>query len=257
LQCFKNIEVSYGTDIGLGRKNNEDSYLVLDHGSMPHNTRARGMMFAVADGMGGHAAGEIASEMACKGLLEFYEDGVEHEVDLTSPNSVLRNLERAFWIIHGRIKEYADKNRLYPGMGTTLSALVLHQEKAVMAHVGDSRIYRLRKDLLERLTVDDTLAQLSVEMGYIRPEEAAGHPLRNALSQGVGEGLDEVHTRIESVKEGDLFLLCSDGLHHTITDEEIREILKRSAKGDGACRLIKAALERGGRDNVTVIVVRI
>jgi serine/threonine protein phosphatase PrpC len=250
------VLLCHGTDKGLERKKNEDSYLVIDQATMPHETQARGMMFAIADGMGGHEAGEIASEMACKGLLDFYDGRMEPDIEHASPESVLRHLEKAFWNSHGRINRYADVNRLNAGMGTTLSVLVLHRDKALIAHVGDSRIYRLRKDVLELLTEDDTLARLSVEMGYVRPEEAASHPLRDALSQSVGEGLEEVHAAIESVEEGDIFLLCSDGLYHMITDDEIREILRCSLRGPGVCRrLIKAALEKGGRDNVTVIVI--
>jgi serine/threonine protein phosphatase PrpC len=170
----------------------------------------------------------------------------------------LRHLKEIFWKAHGKIRGYASLNKLYPGMGTTLSVLLLHRDKALIAHVGDSRIYRLRNNVFEPLTEDDTLAQLSVEMGYIRPDEAANHPLRHLLSQSVGEGLEEVHTRTESVAEEDIFLLCSDGLHHMVTEDEIKEILQQSPVGSGLCdRLIDAALEKGGRDNVTVIVVRV
>lgn len=258
MKFFENIAVCHKTDIGLKRKKNEDSYLIVDHREKSYDTRDQGVIFAVADGMGGHAAGEVASKMACKGLLEYFALNSDSPKDLPSAQTVLVRLETAIWQTHKQIMTHAEKNELFAGMGTTLSVLCLVGREAVIAHVGDSRIYRLRYNCLEQLTEDDTMAQLSVEMGHLNQKEAETHPLRHALIQAVGQDIDKVHTRIEKVKTGDIFLLCSDGLHNMIADDEMREILINNPIGFCACdKLIDSALKSGGEDNVTVIVVRI
>ncbi len=149
-------------------------------------------------------------------------------------------------------------NKEYEGMGTTLSVLVMLKDVALLAHVGDSRIYRLRDFTLEQLTEDHTMAQLSVEMGYMKPEEVSNSPLNHVLMQSVGGGIDEVQTRIEKVKSRNIFLLCSDGLHNMVSDDEIKDILIDDSDVNSVCdKLVKAALDSGGKDNVTVIVVRV
>jgi protein phosphatase len=143
-------------------------------------------------------------------------------------------------------------------MGTTLSALVLLKDTALIAHVGDSRIYRLRNHQLERLTQDHTMAQLSIEMGYMDEEEAASHPQSNILTDVIGQGFDEVQTRMEKVAGGDVFLLCTDGLHHMLSESRIQEILESFSPEISACdRLVEEAVKAGGRDNITVITVHV
>jgi len=256
---FENVAVCHKTHIGLRREKNEDSYTIIDCRKKSIALRSGGKIFAVADGMGGHPAGEVASDIACHWLAAYFFELPEQAKDFKSPEFVLNHLENAFWKTHKQINKHANKNKSYAGMGTTLSALFLAQRKAYIAHVGDSRIYRLRHDFLEQLTEDDTMAQLSVEMGHLTPEESTDHPLRHALTQAMGQNLDEVHTRFENVKAGDILLLCSDGLHDMIRDDEIKKILLNNNYVDpSACdALIDAALKKGGKDNVTVIVVRI
>ena len=139
-----------------------------------------------------------------------------------------------------------------------LSALIYLNDTALIAHVGDSRIYRLQGHHLEKLTKDHTMAQLSLEMGYISQEAAENHPLRHVLMDVVGQGLDEVQTRMEKVVKGDIFLLCTDGLHHMVPDHKIKEILEAFPPEAGACdRLVQEAIKRGGRDNITVIAFHV
>lgn len=258
MKLLENIRVCAKSDVGLHRVDNEDSYVIVDNKKKEYDTRSLGMIFAVADGMSGHAAGATASTMACKALLDYYAEDEDILGEMSFSESRLRILEKVILRTHNEIHTYAADNEGYDNMGTTLSVLVLVEDWALLAHVGDSRIYRLRHNCLEQLTEDHTMAQLSIEMGYIKPYEAAEHPLRHVLIQAVGEGLDEVQTRIENVKAGDIFLLCSDGLYNMVADDEIKEILCNYPAQQGECdRLVQAALENGGKDNVTAIVVRV
>ncbi len=256
IKTIRDISFCVQTDVGLKRATNEDSYqLVYDNGA-GYDVDTFGRMFAVADGMGGHAGGEVASRAACEGLLEYYAGQLETGRNVDPVEGRLRWLEKIIWKIEKEILRLIEKMPQYGHMGTTLSVLVLLKGHALIAHVGDSRVYRFRDGALEQLTEDETMAQLSVEMGYLRPDEVAAHPLSHVLTQALGQGIEEVHTRIEKVEAGDIFLLCSDGLYDMVSDKRIHEILDESAVDHGGCgRLVKAALGNGGRDNVTVILV--
>jgi protein phosphatase len=257
LDIFKNITICCSSDIGTKRTSNEDNYLLIDGLKKEYDIPLRGMMFAIADGMGGHVGGFKASRMACQGLLDYYRGKMDVIKGVSYAEFRLNLLEKVILNTHKKIQKYAWKNEEYEGMGTTLSVIVLLEDVALLAHVGDSRIYRFRESSLEQLTEDHTMAQLSVEMGYLRPEDVSNSPLRHFLVQSVGAGLDEVQTRIEKTKSGDVFMLCSDGLHNMVSDDEIQNIILKHPDVNGICDLlVRAALDRGGRDNVTVIVVR-
>jgi len=260
MDLFKNIQVGEKTDIGLQRENNEDNYLIVNQNNDRYDTQRYGLMFAVADGMGGHVAGETASQMACDGLPEYYEITKIDGKDIIVSEELLEHLEKLIHRVHEKILQFSNENEGYGGMGTTLSVLVLVETKALIAHVGDSRIYRVREDVIEQLTKDHTEAQVLIDLGRLKPEMAADYPRKHLLMQaiGVAYGLKQVHTRLEEVRKGDVFMLCSDGLHDMLTDEETKTVLKEITSPQAACdRLVDMALERGGRDNVTVIVVRI
>jgi serine/threonine protein phosphatase PrpC len=255
---LENVRVAARTEAGLHHRDNEDTYLVVDRDQKGCDIRSHGMMFAVADGMGGHASGQIASRMACRALLGYYHGGSAGEGGTDIAQSGLENLKRVIQQAHEQIQRYAEENHRGEGMGSTLSVLVLLGGKALIAHVGDSRIYRVRDSSLERLTEDHTLAQLSVEMGYLDPEEAPLSPQRHVLVQAIGEGVDEIQAEVESVEPGDLFLLCTDGLHHEVTDHEIMEILLKFPRAGDVCDgLVQRAFDRGGKDDVTVVLVRL
>ena len=250
------VEVCVETDVGLKRAKNEDSYQLIYHTGAGYDIDSFGMMFVVADGMGGHAGGHVASRTACEVLLEYYAGQMETGMNANPIEARLRRLEKIIWKIKEEISRLSKEMPEYANMGTTLSTLVLFRGYALIAHVGDSRIYRFRKGSLEQLTEDETLAQLSVEMGFLRPDELPGHPLGHVLSQALGEGLEEVNTRIEKMEEGDVFLLCSDGLYNMVSDKQICKILDESNVEQGACgRLMKVALRNGGKDNITVVLV--
>lgn len=248
------------TDAGRKRSSNEDSHIVIEdaRGFGPGKAAS---LFAVADGMSGHVGGAIASRKAVDSLRRHCAEAFEGGEALSGeriPPDITRQLEKVVLNIHEEIAGVAERVEEYKYMGTTLSVLLLREKTAYIAHVGDSRIYLLRNDRLEQLTHDDTMAQLSVEMGYMRAEEAAEHPLRHSLVQSLGQGVDEVHMVVRDVERGDVFLLCSDGLYDMLPDGEIREILRYAAGDWRPCdRLVAAALGNGGKDNVTVIVVRI
>lgn len=247
------------TDIGLKRKENEDSFLVVDDHDSPYPIGSLGRLFAVADGMGGHKGGAEASRMACEWLLDYYYadlSGSENNGNFVQFR--LQVLDEAFHRADLNIRDVSLRVRELDGMGTTLSALVLLKDTALIAHVGDSRIYRLRNHQLERLTQDHTMARLSIEMGYMDEEEAASHPQSDILTDVIGQGFEEVQTRMEPLIEGDLFLLCTDGLHHMVSESRIQEILESFSLENRTCdRLIQEAIKEGGRDNITVIAVHV
>lgn len=258
---FKNILIGEKTDQGLKRENNEDSYVIVDQSLQGHDVHHFGLLFAVADGMGGHVAGETASRMACEKLVAMYYTDESKATETTGDSGITgRHLEQVIHRVNEEIVQYSEENDGLEGMGTTLSVLILLEGEALIGHVGDSRIYRLRGETFRQLTVDHTEVQALVEMGRLKPERAANHPRRHILTQAVGveDELEEVFTQLEKLEEGDVFLLCSDGLHDMVANEEIREILLANPAPQGACdALVGRALENGGEDNVTVIVVRI
>ncbi len=250
------LMVCAGTDVGLTRRRNEDSYLAAEGTAARISNDRQGAVFAVADGMGGHPGGDIASRMAVQDLEKHYriEDGdIDGDCKL-----LLDHLEKRIYAIHDRIETYGRHHPALEGLGTTLSVLALAGGRALMAHVGDSRIYRLRQGRLEQMTSDHTLVGHFVESGVMTDEEARKHPLRHVMMQAVGHGVDEVFTRVEKLRRGDIFLLCSDGLHDRVPPEEIRKILLDEGEHGRICRrLVESALRHGGRDNVTVVAIRV
>ena len=255
MEPHKNITICAKTDIGLKRKNNEDTYLVVTKGQ---NVKDYGMLFAVADGMGGHAYGEVASKMACEGLAEYFNKEQSPSNGLDFHHARLHHLIRTMLRSNNQILRESGKNQTFKGMGTTLSVLVLLKGKALIAHVGDSRIYRLRQGRLEQLTVDHTMAQFLMEEGEIKPEEAVKHPARHVLTQVMGAEIEEIDTRVETLAPGDLFLLCSDGMYDMVTDDDMLKILIAPSSAQVVCdQLLDAAIENGGKDNVTIIAVKV
>ena len=258
MDITKNAQVCAKTDVGLKREQNEDSYLIINRETKDIDIQNHGMMFAIADGMGGHAAGEIASKMSCQGMADYYSAKTDRPEGPGYFKAKLEHLKSSVYNVHNKIIEYGRINREFEDMGTTLSILVLTKSKALIAHVGDSRIYRLRQGFLEQLTEDHSMAQLFIQMGYLTPEKVANHPIRHVMSQAVGQGIDDIFRRIENVERDDILLLCSDGLYDMVPDKEIRDILLNNpAQNDKCHRLVSRALENGGRDNVTVMVVQV
>ncbi len=221
-------------------------------------------IFVVADGMGGHSHGEIASRIAVASILEFVRASADH--DRTWPVVYDARLQRhsnrlraAIRIAHDDVLNAIRQNGNLQGMGTTVVGLLLDGETAAIAHVGDSRAYRLRDDQLELLTQVHTWVNEQVVAGHLSAEQARSHPLKNVVTRALG-GDSEVMVDVQEreVRAGDLFLLCSDGLTTMLNDAEIRAQLRSEEPLDVVCRgLVRAANARGGLDNVTVLLAKV
>ena len=257
VDIIHNIRACVKTDIGLKRIKNEDSFLIVDQATELFNIERSGRMYAIADGMGGQIGGDIASKMACRGMADYYSEITTGQGHFNYFRTKLRHLKSTLQGVHHKIVDYGRIHKEYDEMGTTLSVLVLLKNKALIAHVGDSRIYRLRRDILEQLTEDHTFAQLFIQKGYMTLEEAAQHPIRHVMTQVVGQGIEDIFVKMETIERGDTFLLCSDGLYDMLSDIEIKDILL-SLPGlqDRCSRLVETALKMGGKDNVTVMVIQ-
>ncbi|HUN78099.1 MAG TPA: Stp1/IreP family PP2C-type Ser/Thr phosphatase [Solirubrobacteraceae bacterium] len=226
-----------GTDTGLQRRANEDSLL------------ARSPLFVVADGMGGAQAGEVASRLA----VDSFRDG------LGDPESPERELAEHALRANNRIHELSQSNAEQAGMGTTLTAVYVGPEEIAIAHVGDSRAYCLREGELLRLTDDHSLVDEMIREGRLTPEEAEEHPQRSIITRALGpEETVEVDTRSFRARAGDVYLLCSDGLTSMVPEPRLAEILRAQPRlRDAGEALIREANRAGGRDNITVILLRL
>lgn len=226
--------------VGLVRAGNEDSAVT---------SRS---LIAVADGMGGHAAGEVASRIAISTLARESEVFTQKDIDLESADDLF---SAALPIIDATIAEYAIENPELAGMGTTLSALFLRDGAVAALHIGDSRIYRLRGNTFEQLSTDHTVIQELLDQGAITEADVATHPQRSVLTQVLmGDSRNQIALSIYEVKADDRFLLCSDGLTTVLGDKEIKAILKSKARGAAVDALIEGAYANGAPDNVTVII---
>ncbi len=226
------------SDTGKVREINEDA--VLESGNL----------YAVADGMGGHRAGEIASSLALSAIQQYVEDSIGL---LPGDKLIEKAVQSANAIIHNKSKS----DESFRSMGTTLTALYREGNTAFIAHVGDSRAYLLRKGKLRRLTTDHSLVQKLIDEGDITEEEARKHPQRNIILRALGiEPRVEVEIISINIEPGDKFLLATDGLTALVGDEEIEEIISREQEPEKAARsLVNEALARGGTDNVSVVLV--
>jgi protein phosphatase len=237
------------TDIGRVRENNEDKhefYVPEDEAVVA----AKGAAFLVCDGMGGHEAGQIASELAAKTFLDAYYGfpGTDIEAALRSGVSAANRL-------------VLDVSRAIPsrrGMGCTLSALLLVQDVGYIAQVGDSRVYRLRRGVVELLTVDHTWVEQMVLHGSLTREQAESHPNRHTLLRAVGTEADaepDLYTFL--LEAGDLYLVCSDGVTNHVGDAELGRLMGVGGPSEVAREVVSAALLGGGSDNATCVVVRV
>ncbi len=249
------LDIGPLTNVGKVREINEDnlgtfeSMIEIMNLSLKEASR-KGRLYAVADGMGGHAAGEVASEQAITTLFgRYYAD----------PNPDLpRSLERAFRAVNAEIYTQAAANFEQSGMGTTLVAVVIRERQLLIANVGDSRAYLVRDQHIEQLTQDHSWVNEQVEAGLLTPEEARHHVYRNIITRSMGNRPDVlVDIFTQTLKPGDIIVLCSDGLSNEIEDEEIREIVSNHEAKTAAQELIDLANERGGPDNITAVVIKV
>jgi serine/threonine protein phosphatase PrpC len=231
------VEAAHRTDTGRQREANEDSYF------------ARAPVFAVADGMGGAQAGEVASRIAVEAFEPEREEGVPPEQYLSE------TAQRA----NRRIFEFAQGDSSRSGMGTTLTAALVGGDDVSFGHVGDSRAYRYRDGELTQLTADHSLVEELRRQGKLTQDQAADHPQRSVITRALGpEPRVPVDTMTVRARDGDVFVLCSDGLTTMLSDEEVAAVVAAGDDLDTAARrLVGAANERGGRDNITVVIFRV
>lgn len=240
------IEAFGLSDIGRVRSRNEDSYALSleDH------------LFVVADGMGGHGHGDIASQIAVRALKEkFAATASGAEGDYV----VAERLQRSFAHAHDKIRQAGEEDTSLRGMGTTLIAAVVEDHSAVIGHVGDSRAYALRGSTLTQLTEDHSWVREQVAAGHLSADQAREHPFKSVVTRALG-GEQEVDVDLRRVRlqAGDLLILCSDGLTSMLTDDEIAGLLNQGGTtSEMSERLVTAANERGGADNITVIILAI
>jgi protein phosphatase len=249
------IEAYGRTDVGRRRKVNEDSFLVSPETSL----------YAVCDGMGGHNAGEVASRMAIETISAFIKrSAVEKEI--TWPWGLDANLsfdanrlKTAIRLANARVFQAADNREELTGMGTTVVTALVSGEMMTIGSAGDSRCYLVRKGELKQLTRDDSWVSAALGEGILNSDDVERHPLRNVITKAVG-ARDAIDLDVleHDLQPGDLVMLCSDGLHGMINDQEIGRILAAGevALEEASQKLIEAANEAGGRDNVTVVLLR-
>ena len=245
------------TDVGLARENNEDAFQITDlssgatfdgeHSTGSFTVGERGALLALSDGMGGHAGGEIASNVVITSLREAIQADVQRQ-------GGEQKLEAAIRGANAQVVATAQK-RNKRGMGATLTAILVDDSGAYVAEVGDSRAYLLRAGQLKQLTRDQSLAQLLVDSGVCTPEQAETSPQKNILLQAMGLK-EDVHAAIGHValRQRDKMLLCSDGVSNAVSADELRDIMQANDPSNACLRLVNLANERGGADNLTAVV---
>jgi len=234
--------LSFGESItGKKRENNEDSFLILDKYNL----------FLVADGMGGHQAGEVASSIIKKTIEENYENLKDLEPK--------KRLEEIVKMCNDKVLERAQQKIYLKGMGSTLTCLLIEGGKYYVAHVGDSRAYLLRNDKLHQITEDHSLIQAQIKAGYLTEEQGKQSRLKHILMKSIG-GKSEVVPDIKEgeIKEGDIFLLSTDGFHGELEEEEIKNLLLLPDDLDKKAKnMVDFANEKDGSDNITILIAKV
>ncbi|MGH9461249.1 MAG: Stp1/IreP family PP2C-type Ser/Thr phosphatase [Vicinamibacteria bacterium] len=242
------------TDIGRRRQLNEDALFVDDESGL----------YVVADGMGGHNAGEVASKLAVETVSNFVRRSGDDE-EITWPYGVdpsisinANRLRTAIMLANKRVWKEADNREDYTGMGTTIVAGLVEDDHITLCAAGDSRAYRFRGDALDQITTDDSWVQVALTEGLLQADEAENHPMKNIITKAVGAKQNiELTVYEEPLKDGDVYLLCTDGLHGMVAEAKLLEIL-RDKKDDleqTVQTLVDAANENGGKDNITAVVL--
>lgn len=235
------MKVVSATNVGNYRKNNEDSYYVNESRNL----------YVLADGMGGHLAGERASKMA----TEIIGQDFAKDREIKSIDDAIEILSSSIRDANKKIFESSQENEDYRGMGTTLSSGLILGDVLIYSNIGDSRIYRINEEM-EQITQDDSFVNYLIEIGEITEEEAKNHPKKNVLTKAMGTTSDiEVIVNTLDIKDKDVFLFCSDGLTNMVSDEEIFKIVKENSPEEARDMLLDLALKNGGMDNITFILV--
>lgn len=240
------MEAFASTDIGKVRDMNQDSYYISDE-----NDEIK--LYIVADGMGGYKGGEIASKLAIESAKNYIRNNFEEikkEKELIL--ELIKNaIEYANMVVYEKSKEIEELN----GMGTTIDVCLVYSNKVYIGHIGDSRVYRLRKEFFRKLTVDHSYVEQLVKEGNITKEEAYNHPKKNMLTKALGcTPFVEPDVMVKGFLKDDILLMCSDGLTNMLKDSKIYEIIKENPK-EASKNLVKKANELGGYDNITAVII--
>jgi protein phosphatase len=265
------VDIDALTHTGHVRTNNEDHFFVaratrgletvltsLPAGDVPDRSDEINHVMVIADGMGGHAAGEVASRMAISALVDLALDIPDwiFWVDAEHASEIQRRARETVQRVGSLLLERGRQDSALRGMGSTLTCARSYGRDLMVVHVGDSRAYLLRAGRLERLTRDHTYAQMLVDTGHLSPDDVTNSGLRHMLLNALGGNIAEVEVDVDLVRleSGDRLLLCSDGLTDCVDDETIASTLGSGETNEVCHRLVQLALDGGGRDNITVIV---
>ena len=234
------------TDIGKARELNQDYYYI----SSPEETI---QLYILADGMGGYKGGEVASNLATNTAKQYiYEHFDETE---KQKDTIIELIKNAMLYANEVVYEKSKELEELEGMGTTLEICLIYNNRAYIGHIGDSRIYRLRKGIIRRLTKDHSYVQQLIEDGKITREEASTHPKKNMLTKALGcTPYVEPDIRARNIEKGDIFMMCSDGLTNMVTEENICQTIQDDPQ-IAADELVKQANDLGGYDNITVVII--
>ena len=248
-RTIASIKIGAKTDLGRVRDNNEDKFDFFEPED-PAVLATKGSFYAVADGMGGHSAGQIACELALKTVIETYYASPSADVEADLRHAI----EEANGLIYDTAQAIPDRQ----GMGTTLTAAIVREDRITLAQVGDSRAYLLRDGVLTQLTEDHSWVAEQVRLGTMTLAEAQISPFRNIITRSIGTAaLVEADVFTYEMHVGDTFLLCSDGLTGHLESEEMQAVIQAHSPSVAALALVEAANERGGRDNITALVLSI
>jgi protein phosphatase len=273
------VEVASLTNVGKVREANEDSYVVCRNGryleridsnvpepAVPPWFEQEGYIMMVADGMGGMAAGEIASHTAIGSMIRMVIESPRWTFNLDDPSTRETEIQQLWELartlvgkVHDAVRDRAAADPTLAGMGTTLTSAYSVGNDLFVVHVGDSRAYLWRDGQMERVTRDHTMAQSYADLGIIPQDQVRGHSLHHVLTQAVGGPGEQLHADLHTVKvaPGDRLLLCTDGLTNMVSEEAIAGVLASEATSQEMCRkLVDLALQGGGLDNITAIVAR-
>lgn len=233
------------TDVGKVRKMNQDYYYISEDG----------MLNILADGMGGYTGGEVASRLAVISAVEFLHKNYNKNNDYNK-EELLDIIKRTIEYANNEVYKKSKTIEELEQMGTTMEICLIHRNRAFIAHIGDSRIYRIRKGIMRKLTKDHSYVQTLVEDGTITKEEAEHHPKKNMLMKALGcEEKIEADVMVKGFLKDDIILICSDGLTNMVPEEEIHEEIDKDLKNAGE-KLIERAKENGGLDNITLILIK-
>ena len=243
------VKLGAKTDLGRVRDNNEDKFDFFEPED-PAVLATKGCFYAVADGMGGHSAGQIACEMALKTVIEAYYSDPTADVEA--------GLRHAVGLANGLIFDTAQMIPDRQGMGTTLTAVIIREDRVTLAQVGDSRAYLLRDGTMTQLTEDHSWVAEQVRLGTMTLAEAQISPFRNIITRSIGTAASvETDIFTHELRVGDVLLLCSDGLTGHLEPDEMQAVIQAHSPSVAALALVEAANERGGRDNITAVLLSV